>query len=124
MKLLFPNGEHVPTEITDGLTLVGSAPDCEIRLRAPGIAAQHCDISIPIDEISRQHAKLQVVPDGVMVEDLGSANGTYVNSQRVHGSVLLRPGEELRFDTVRFLLLSPSVETKAAPAAAAAAPVA
>jgi len=69
-----------------------------------------CDISIASDEISRHHAKLQVVPDGVMVEDMGSANGTFVNNQRVHGSTLMRHGDELRLDTVRFMLMSPAAE--------------
>jgi pSer/pThr/pTyr-binding forkhead associated (FHA) protein len=73
-----------------------------------------CDISIPSDEISRHHAKLQVVPDGVMVEDMGSANGTFVNNQRVHGTVLMKHGDELRLDTVRFLLMSPAAEAAAA----------
>ena len=73
-----------------------------------------CDIAIPSDEISRHHAKLQVVPDGVMVEDMGSANGTFVNNQRVHGTVLMKHGDELRLDTVRFLLMSPAAETAAA----------
>jgi pSer/pThr/pTyr-binding forkhead associated (FHA) protein len=81
-----------------------------------------CDISIPSDEISRHHAKLQVVPDGVMVEDMGSANGTFVNNQRVHGSTLMRHGDELRLDTVRFMLMSPAAE--AASAAQRAEPVA
>jgi hypothetical protein len=74
-----------------------------------------CDISIPTDEISRHHAKLQVVPDGVMIEDLGSANGTFVNNQRVHGGTLMKPGDELRLDTVRFMLMSPEQMTSAAP---------
>jgi pSer/pThr/pTyr-binding forkhead associated (FHA) protein len=69
-----------------------------------------CDICIPTDEISRHHAKLQVVPSGVMVEDLGSANGTFVNNQRVHGSVLMKANDELRLDTVRFLMVSPTAE--------------
>ncbi|HET9189707.1 MAG TPA: FHA domain-containing protein [Rudaea sp.] len=73
-----------------------------------------CDISIPSDEISRHHAKLQVVPDGVMVEDMGSANGTFVNNQRVHGSTLMRHGDELRLDTVRFMLMSPAAEAASA----------
>ena len=73
-----------------------------------------CDISIPSDEISRHHAKLQVVPDGVMVEDMGSANGTFVNNQRVHGTVLMKHGDELRLDTVRFLLMSPAAEAATA----------
>lgn len=68
-----------------------------------------CTISIPGDEISRQHAKLQVLPDGVAVEDLGSANGTFINDKRVHHG-LLAPGDELRLDTVRFLLVAPALE--------------
>ena len=86
-----------------------------------------CDISIPSDEISRHHAKLQLVADGVMVEDMGSANGTFVNNQRVHGSMLMRHGDELRLDTVRFMLMSPAAEAASAaqrapdPAATAAA---
>lgn len=73
-----------------------------------------CDISIPSDEISRHHAKLQLVADGVMVEDMGSANGTFVNNQRVHGSTLMRHGDELRLDTVRFMLMSPAAEAASA----------
>jgi len=65
-----------------------------------------CDIPIPADEISRHHVRLQVTADGVMVEDLGSANGTWINDKRVHTG-MLKPGEELRLDTVRFLLLAP-----------------
>jgi len=76
-----------------------------------------CDISIASDEISRQHAKLQVVPDGVMVEDLGSANGTFVNNQRVHGPTLLKAGDELRVDTIRFMLMSPTMDVSHAAAA-------
>jgi pSer/pThr/pTyr-binding forkhead associated (FHA) protein len=71
--------------------------------------ASECDISIPTDEVSRQHAKLQVLPDGVAVEDMGSANGTFVNDKRVHTG-MLKPGEELRLDTVRFMLVAPHLE--------------
>jgi pSer/pThr/pTyr-binding forkhead associated (FHA) protein len=76
-----------------------------------------CGICIPIDEISRQHAKLQSAADGVVVEDLGSANGTFVNGQRVHTGTLLKAGDEVRFDTVRFLMMSPSQEAQASAAA-------
>ena len=70
--------------------------------------SNEADICIPIDEISRSHARLQSAADGVVVEDLASANGTFVNDQRVHASTLLKPGDEVRFDTVRFLLMSPT----------------
>lgn len=68
------------------------------------------DICIPTDEISRQHARLQSGAGGIVVEDLGSANGTFVNDARVHTGTLLKPGDEVRFDTVRFLLMSPAQE--------------
>ncbi len=71
-----------------------------------------CDIAIPTDEISRHHARLKVTAEGVMVEDLGSANGTYIGNQRVQQSALLRPGEELRLDTVRFQLIAPGMDAR------------
>jgi pSer/pThr/pTyr-binding forkhead associated (FHA) protein len=71
-----------------------------------------CDIPIPADEISRHHARLQVTAAGVMVEDLGSANGTWVNDKRVHTG-MLNSGDELRLDTVRFLLLAPGAQVPA-----------
>ena len=75
--------------------------------------AADCDISIPAEEISRHHAKLQVMPEGVAVEDLGSANGTFVAGKRVHQG-MLKATEELRLDTVRFLLVAPGMEATAA----------
>ena len=70
-----------------------------------------CDIPIAAEEISRHHARLKVTPDGIQVEDLGSANGTFVNGKRVQ-SALLKPGEELRLDTVRFLLVTPGMDAR------------
>lgn len=74
-----------------------------------------CGIPIQAEEISRHHARLQVTAEGVMVEDLGSANGTWINDKRVHTGMLC-PGDELRLDTVRFLLLAPGSQAPATPA--------
>lgn len=76
-----------------------------------------CDICIPIGEISRHHARLKPGGDGVLVEDLDSANGTWINGKRVRSGTL-RAGDELALDTVRFMLLMPGAET-AVPAARA-----
>jgi pSer/pThr/pTyr-binding forkhead associated (FHA) protein len=83
-----------------------------------------CDVCIPIDEISRSHARLQSASDGVVVEDLASANGTFVNDQRVHAGTLLKPGDEVRFDTVRFLLMAPAQEMHRGSASRVEAPTA
>lgn len=70
-----------------------------------------CDIPVPSEEVSRHHARLRLTPDGLFVEDMGSANGTYLNGKRVQ-SGHLKPGEELRLDTVRFLLVAPGMDAR------------
>ena len=42
-----------------------------------------CDICLDNTGISRQHARIQRTPGGYIVEDLGSANGTFLNEQPV-----------------------------------------
>ena len=69
------------------------------------------DIPVPAEEISRHHARLQVTADGVLVEDMNSANGTFINDKRVQNGVL-KPGEELRLDTVRFMLVAPGMDAR------------
>lgn len=66
---------------------------------------------MPSEEVSRHHARLRVTPDGLFVEDMGSANGTYINGKRAQ-SGHLKPGEELRLDTVRFLLVAPGMDAR------------
>jgi hypothetical protein len=89
--------------------------------------AAECDISVPADEISRRHALVKPTPEGLAVEDLGSSNGTFINGKRVqHG--FLNPGDELRLDAVRFILVAPGMEMataqvpKMAPVTASKAP--
>lgn len=82
-----------------------------------------CDIAVPVEEISRRHARVRIAPDGLLIEDLDSANGTFINDKRIR-SDLLRPGDELRLDTVRFQLVAPGMDARqqAAPMRAAATP--
>jgi pSer/pThr/pTyr-binding forkhead associated (FHA) protein len=75
--------------------------------------APECDISIPTEEISRRHAQVKPTPDGLLVEDLGSSNGTFINGQSVQSGIL-KPGDELRLDAIRFLLVAPGMEIPAA----------
>ena len=78
-----------------GPTAIGRAPEC--------------DISVQGDEISRRHALVKPTPDGLSVEDLGSSNGTYVNGKRVQ-QAFLAAGDELKLDTVRFIVVAPGME--------------
>jgi predicted component of type VI protein secretion system len=74
--------------------------------------AAECDISVPADEMSRRHALVKPTQEGLAVEDLGSANGTFINNKRVQQG-FLRPSEELRLDAVRFILVAPGMEMSA-----------
>jgi hypothetical protein len=48
-------------------------------------------------EISRVHARIYHDPSGqLMVEDLGSTNGTFVNGNRIGGATPLRSGDQVR----------------------------
>src|SRR4029450_6131182 len=85
--------------------------------------APECDISVPADEMSRRHALVKPTPDGLQVEDLGSSNGTYINNKRIQTG-FLGPGDELRLDAVRFILVAPGMEIPHTPAQGAGKPVA
>ena len=45
--------------------------------------SSQCDIQIFTQFVSREHARLTVAQDRVVIEDLGSTNGVFVNSVRV-----------------------------------------
>ncbi len=63
-----------------------------------------CDIQILTHFVSREHARLTVSPrGGVLIEDLGSTNGVFVNSVRIdrqelhHGDLVTVGESEFRF---------------------------
>ncbi len=48
-----------------------------------------CDIAIEDDAVSREHAKIRFEGGRFWIYDLGSRNGTFVNSQRVQRQMLM-----------------------------------
>ncbi|HLA06237.1 MAG TPA: FHA domain-containing protein [Anaerolineales bacterium] len=54
-----------------------------------------CDVVIPDRQISRYHARLTPTPEGVILEDLGSKNGTHHNSVPLSSPVVLQDGDIL-----------------------------
>jgi hypothetical protein len=85
LRLLSTSG--APIEITKDPTLIG---------RDPG-----CDVVVSDGSVSRRHARLERRGASWAVVDQASANGTYVDSQRVADAVLAN-GQELRFGAVAF----------------------
>lgn len=63
--------------------------------------ATNCDIQLPANSVSRQHAEVQLSGDKLVVRDLNSSNGTFVNRKKVAESEL-KAGDEVRFDTFSF----------------------
>ena len=53
---------------------------------------KECDIRIPVPSVSREHCEVHVEGGKVMVRDLGSSNGTYINRERVQEAEL-KPGQ-------------------------------
>jgi uncharacterized RDD family membrane protein YckC len=58
--------------------------------------SRHCDLSIQELTISRKHVFLTIGAGQILVQDLGSSNGTYVNGRRMVGESVLRDGDTLR----------------------------
>lgn len=51
------------------------------------------DIPITDPEVSRKHARITNQGGQIIIEDLGSTNGTFVNNQRISSPYVLKPGE-------------------------------
>jgi pSer/pThr/pTyr-binding forkhead associated (FHA) protein len=78
------------TELTRPTTLIGRGKDCTVVVNDPSV--------------SRIHAKITHEADGrMLVEDLRSSNGVYVNERRIDVHEL-HGGDRVRFGTVGFQL--------------------
>jgi two-component system cell cycle response regulator len=69
-------------KLSRSANVIGRGPDAQIRILDDGI--------------SRQHATIRVEGDSVVVEDLTSRNGTYLNGQRVTTPVPLKEGDKVQ----------------------------
>lgn len=52
-----------------------------------------CDLTIPDRQVSRYHARLTPTSDGILIEDLGSKNGTHCNGEPVTAAKILQDGD-------------------------------
>jgi len=52
-----------------------------------------CDIVLPSAKVSRQHASVNRRGDQWMIEDIGSANGVWINGQRIAQAVVISDGD-------------------------------
>ena len=81
----------------------------QIALRGPVVLGrdESADVVLEDGQISRRHARVTPSAAGIVVEDLESTNGTFVNHDEVHAPVELAPGDELLVGVTVMELRSP-----------------
>jgi hypothetical protein len=86
-ELVLADGRRI--RLAPRTTVLGRLPDCTVPLADP--------------QSSRRHAEIRHEPDGIVLVDLESTNGTFVNDVRIREQ-LLRDGDAIRIGntTMRF----------------------
>ncbi len=77
----------------------GSEAGRQIPLDSVVDVGREPSLPLHLDEdtqVSRRHARISVQGGQVVVEDLGSTNGTYVNDQPISSPRSLNPGDKVR----------------------------
>jgi hypothetical protein len=92
-----------------GMLVVVRGPNAGSRFlldRDVTTIGRHPDADIFLDDVtvSRRHAELHHTDDGVLVRDLGSLNGSYVNGERVEERLLVT-SEELQIGRFKLLFV-------------------
>jgi ABC-type multidrug transport system ATPase subunit/pSer/pThr/pTyr-binding forkhead associated (FHA) protein len=62
------------------------------------------DVVLPSPNVSRFHTQLERVGQRYRVEDLRSSNGTFVNGERIEGSLWLKPNDIINIGQFRFVM--------------------
>lgn len=66
-----------------------------------------CDVVVPMRQVSRHHSRVINSSEGIIVEDLGSKNGTFINGNRIQEPTPLADGDELQISLAQhFIYLS------------------
>ncbi|MCK4602266.1 MAG: FHA domain-containing protein [Phycisphaerae bacterium] len=68
------NGQRKDLPLAGDVTVIGRGEKCDLR--------------VPILSVSRRHCELRIAEEGLVVKDLASSNGTYVNNKRVNEASL------------------------------------
>jgi pSer/pThr/pTyr-binding forkhead associated (FHA) protein len=97
LKAVLKYGIETWTRVTKPRFVVGRAPDCDLTLNSPFV--------------SRHHFALIVNDDTVVLQDLGSLNGTYVNGQRVQDQCPLDNGDAVAVGNRRYQILIANAPT-------------
>jgi len=89
IELLDTRGRRITHHLEVGTCRVGAAPDNDLVVVDPAV--------------SRHHLSLELAPEGVLVRDLDSLNGTRYRGQRI-GSLTLSPGSRIQIGESTLLI--------------------
>ena len=114
-------GDNSETQVTRIGSLVPISPpgdECIVEIYGPNLGKKYslettilvgrgseCDVVLSGDSVSRRHARLERVPEGVRVRDLDSTNGTFVNDGRITETTLM-DGDHLKVGSSIFKYLA------------------
>ena len=77
--------------------------------------AVESEIVIVSQRASREHAHIRREGRWVFLDDMGSTNGTFLNGERVMGSVQLRDGDQISVGDILFTFHDPDTTTRETP---------
>jgi pSer/pThr/pTyr-binding forkhead associated (FHA) protein len=94
LEVRYPDGVPHEVELQGTLVVLGRDPSCDLVLN---------DV-----KCSRRHAVIEAGPDGLAIRDTGSANGVFLNGQKVERSKL-KEGDLVRLGDVSLVVLPEEV---------------
>jgi len=77
--------------------VIGSGAECDVVVDSPLVSARHC--------------QLTQIPEGFVLDDLGSTNGTYVDGVRITSPTRVTPGESITLGKTLLMPWPPGVVT-------------
>jgi len=95
-------------DLTAERTTVGRVEDNTFQIAEPSVSSRHCEILLQGSDI--------------LIRDLGSTNGTFINGEKITEGIL-KPGQTLKLGNVELRLDVPGAPTSA-PATSSPAPAA
>lgn len=75
-------------ELTTVLTTIGRLEDNSFQIPEPSVSSHHCEVMLRGTEI--------------LIKDLNSTNGTFVNGQRIVDEAIVHPGQIIRLGQIEF----------------------
>jgi hypothetical protein len=119
------DGDKVDTRDEGGRTLVRFWLEYQghsLELRSGTVVvgrSSSCHVVLDDGLVSRRHAQFVIGPKSVMIEDLASVNGVYLNGERINGPKTLRDGDRVQVGKQDFVLRSATKIVSVEPAAPA-----